>query len=140
MHALRTRAIVARRVFNAVTAQSGRPCSETVNSHTLTPAYISAAPQILGHHDMLKLILAKVSLPDLCSATSVCRHWRDVARSEDFWSDVDFEARREDAEEDGEQYRDRRPVTAHQVPPFHRPGVLRLWISRNGTIRTGSRS
>jgi hypothetical protein len=64
---------------------------------------------------MLKLILAKISLLDLCSATSVCRHWRDVAQSNDFWSDVDFEARREEAEE-GEPRRDRRTVLAHQVP------------------------
>jgi len=48
--------------------------------------------QVLGHHDLLKLVLGKISLIDLCAATTVCRQWRDVARSDDFWSDVDFEA------------------------------------------------
>ena len=63
-----------------------------VSDHLLRNTLFGSFEQVLGAHDLLKLVLGKISLIDLCAATTVCRQWRDVARSDDFWSDVDFEA------------------------------------------------
>ena len=47
--------------------------------------------QVLSDHDLLKLVLRSLLLSDLCRSALVCRDWRDVALSNDFWRDVSFE-------------------------------------------------
>ena len=49
--------------------------------------------QVLGQHDLLKLVLGNLPLTDVCISAVVCRHWREVASSSDFWIDVNFEGR-----------------------------------------------
>ena len=124
---------------------------------------------MLGHHDLLKLVLGKVSLMDLCAATAVCRQWRDVARSDDFWCDVDFEAPVKEhlaRERDGrdpdarfgspvspgssrrfsDEEHQRRRVMAHQVSCCIIPlrlsaasGRLLVWLESRKSRRSGMR-
>ena len=52
-----------------------------------------AVEAVLNNHDILKLLFGDLGFPDLCRASSVCRTWRAVSCSDDFWRDVSFEGR-----------------------------------------------
>ena len=52
--------------------------------------HLQAGYDVLCNQDLLKLLFEKLGRHALCSAGATCRQWRQVAASDEFWTNLDF--------------------------------------------------
>lgn len=52
---------------------------------------IDIAGQVLGNPYLVKSVFQCLSVQDLCGSAAVCKLWRQISDSNDFWAHVSFE-------------------------------------------------
>ncbi len=51
------------------------------------------ADAVLRNPDILRLLFQELIMEDLCRVGAVCRQWRVVSQSDEFWASIDFSMR-----------------------------------------------
>ena len=62
-------------------------------SEDCAPSPAMSVAQVFGNQHLLRLVLAQLSLQDLCRASSACKDWLTVCNSEEFWRKVSLQGR-----------------------------------------------
>ena len=62
-------------------------------SSDCAPSPAVSVAEVFGNQHLLRLVLAQLSLQDLCRASSVCKDWLTVCNSDEFWRKVSLQGR-----------------------------------------------